>query len=115
MELLEQSLVQVNQDIYDALTALQHRGQDAAGIMTCDQDQVFLRKGNGLVRDVIKPIICCYCAENGDWSCPISNRWHRQPLGSSTFICEFSLWFPIVHNGNLINSEELKQDLFQRI
>ena len=52
----------VNQDIYDALTALQHRGQDAAGIMTCDQGRIFLRKGNGLVRDVIRALrICCVC------------------------------------------------------
>src|SRR5579871_5001542 len=43
----------VNQDIYDSLTVLQHRGQDAAGIMTCHNGKVFLRKGNGLVRDVI--------------------------------------------------------------
>ena len=42
----------VNQSIYDALTVLQHRGQDAAGIMTCDGDQLCLRKDNGLVRDV---------------------------------------------------------------
>ena len=41
-----------NQILYDALTVLQHRGQDAAGIMTCDQDHLYLRKSNGLVRDV---------------------------------------------------------------
>src|SRR5437870_13309579 len=44
----------VNQEIYDALTILQHRGQDAAGVMTTDQQQVFLCKGNGLVRDVLR-------------------------------------------------------------
>ncbi|MBA3981622.1 MAG: amidophosphoribosyltransferase, partial [Alcanivorax sp.] len=42
----------VNQSIYDALTVLQHRGQDAAGIVTCDGDRLFLRKDNGMVRDV---------------------------------------------------------------
>ena len=42
----------VNQAIYDSLTVLQHRGQDAAGIMTCDNGRVNLRKDNGLVRDV---------------------------------------------------------------
>ena len=42
----------VNQDIYDALTVLQHRGQDAAGIATCDGYELSLRKDNGLVRDV---------------------------------------------------------------
>ena len=45
----------VNQAIYDGLTVLQHRGQDAAGMMTCDAGRLFLRKDNGLVRDVFQP------------------------------------------------------------
>ena len=44
----------VNQEIYDALTFLQHRGQDAAGIVTCHDGRFFLRKDNGLVRDVFR-------------------------------------------------------------
>ena len=40
--------------IYDGLTVLQHRGQDAAGIVTCDGEQLFQRKSNGLVRDVFQ-------------------------------------------------------------
>ena len=42
----------VNQSLYDALTVLQHRGQDAAGMMTDDGGRLRVRKGNGLVRDV---------------------------------------------------------------
>ena len=44
----------VNQQIYDALTVLQHRGQDAAGIMTEHEGALYLRKDDGLVRDVFQ-------------------------------------------------------------
>ena len=44
----------VNTRIYDTLTVLQHRGQDAAGIATVDAGRIFLRKGNGLVKDVFR-------------------------------------------------------------
>ena len=44
----------VNQRIYDALSVLQHRGQDAAGIMTMDEHALFVRKDAGLVRDVFR-------------------------------------------------------------
>ena len=44
----------VNQSIYDALTVLQHRGQDAAGICTIESNRFRLRKANGLVKDVFE-------------------------------------------------------------
>jgi len=44
----------VNQRIYDALIVLQHRGQDAAGIMTAESGELFMRKDSGLVRDVFQ-------------------------------------------------------------
>ena len=44
----------VNIRIYDALTVLQHRGQDAAGIATIQGDRIYMRKNNGLVKDVFR-------------------------------------------------------------
>ncbi len=44
----------VNQSIYDALTVLQHRGQDAAGIATWHDGKLLMRKSNGFVRDVFR-------------------------------------------------------------
>jgi len=46
----------VNQRLYDALTVLQHRGQDAAGIMTAFEGRLCSRKGAGLVRDVFEQL-----------------------------------------------------------
>lgn len=102
----------VNQDIFDALTVLQHRGQDAAGIMTCHEGQVFLRKGNGLVRDVI----------NAEHMLLLQGKMGighvRYPTAGTASAAEAQPLYvnspyglSITHNGNLINAEELKQNL----
>lgn len=104
----------VNQDIYDALTALQHRGQDAAGIMTCDQDRVFLRKGNGLVRDVIQAQHMLQLRGNmgiGHVRYPTAGT--DSPSEAQPLYVNSPYGLAIAHNGNLINAEELKQDLLR--
>ena len=45
----------VSSSLYEALSILQHRGQDAAGMASCDQGKMFFHKANGLVRDVFLP------------------------------------------------------------
>ncbi|HVV67897.1 MAG TPA: amidophosphoribosyltransferase [Gammaproteobacteria bacterium] len=102
----------VNQDIYDALILLQHRGQDAAGIMTCDKTRIFLRKANGLVRDAIRAEHMLRLQGN------MGIGHLRYPTAGSDSAAEAQPLYvnspyglAIVHNGNLINSSALAKDL----
>ena len=104
----------VNQRIYDALTVVQHRGQDAAGIMTCDGRRVFLRKDSGLVRDVFQTRHMLQLKGNmglGHVRYPTAggdNRSEAQP-----FYVNSPFGLALGHNGNLINAAELSEELFQ--
>lgn len=105
---------QVNQDIYDALIMIQHRGQDAAGIMTCEGNKVFLRKGNGLVRETIRASHILLLPGNmglGHVRYPTAGT--PSPSEAQPFYVNSPYGLCIVHNGNLTNSEELKQDLLK--
>lgn len=103
----------VNQAIYDSLTVLQHRGQDAAGIVTCDGGQLSLRKDNGLVRDVFRTRHMKKLKGN------MGIGHVRYPTAGSSSSAEAQPFyvnspFGIVlgHNGNLTNAHELKKELF---
>jgi amidophosphoribosyltransferase len=104
----------VNQAIYDALTVLQHRGQDAAGIMTCDADRLYLRKSNGLVRDVFQARHMLRLKGNvgiGHVRYPTagcSSSAEAQP-----FYVNSPYGIALGHNGNLTNADELSADLFR--
>ena len=104
----------VNQAIYDGLTVLQHRGQDAAGIVTCDESNLYLRKDNGLVRDAIKTRHMLNLKGNmgiGHVRYPTagcSSSAEAQP-----FYVNSPYGITLAHNGNLINAESLKQDLMR--
>lgn len=103
----------VNQSIYDALTVLQHRGQDAAGIVTYDDGKLYLRKANGLVRDVFHTRHMQRLAGNlgiGHVRYPTagcSSSAEAQPLYVNS-----PYGISLAHNGNLTNAEDLKRDLF---
>jgi len=103
----------VNQELYDALTVLQHRGQDAAGIVTCDEGRFYLRKDNGLTRDVfsnkqmMKLRGAMGIAHVRYPTAGCSSSAEAQP-----FYVNSPFGLTLAHNGNLTNSEELKKQLF---
>jgi amidophosphoribosyltransferase len=104
----------VNQAIYDGLTVLQHRGQDAAGIATYEDGRVYLRKSNGLVRDVFHTRHMI----NLKGRMGIGHVRYPTAGASSTaeaqpFYVNSPYGIALGHNGNLTNSEQLKRELFQ--
>jgi amidophosphoribosyltransferase len=103
----------VSQELYDALTVLQHRGQDAAGIVTCENGRLHLRKDNGLVRDVFSNSHMLKLKGN------MGIGHVRYPTAGCTSSAEAQPFYvnspfglTLAHNGNLTNTEELKQALF---
>ncbi|MEN9464962.1 MAG: hypothetical protein RL217_1143 [Pseudomonadota bacterium] len=104
----------VNQSIYDALTILQHRGQDAAGIVTSHKNRLYLRKDNGLVRDVFHTRHMKRLIGN------IGIGHVRYPTAGSSSSAEAQPFYvnspygiTLAHNGNLTNSEELADELYR--
>ncbi|MGQ0621996.1 MAG: amidophosphoribosyltransferase [Panacagrimonas sp.] len=104
----------VNQELYDALTMLQHRGQDAAGIITTEHGKLHLRKDNGLVRDVFHADEHMLRLRGN-----LGIGHVRYPTAGATssaeaqpFYTNMPFGISLAHNGNLTNSEELKLELF---
>jgi len=104
----------VNQALYDALTVLQHRGQDAAGMVTCDSGKLFLRKDNGLVRDVFQQRHMQRLPGH------VGIGHVRYPTAGSASAAEAQPFYvnspygiTLVHNGNLTNSVQLGKELYE--
>ncbi|MGM0412102.1 MAG: amidophosphoribosyltransferase [Pseudomonadota bacterium] len=103
----------VNQALFDGLTVLQHRGQDAAGIVTCDDDRLFLRKDNGLVRDVFHTRhMVRLTGTMGIGHVRYPTAGNASSAEAQPFYVNSPYGITLAHNGNLTNMESLKEELF---
>ncbi len=105
----------VNQLLYDGLLLLQHRGQDAAGIVTSEGPIFHMFKGPGLVQNVFRTRNMrelMGSAGIGHCRYPTAGSAFSD-LESQPFYVNSPFGITLGHNGNLTNSEELKRQLFQ--
>ena len=104
----------VNQLIYDALLLLQHRGQDAAGIVTQQERKFFMHKAKGMVRDVFRTRNMRALPGNcglGQVRYPTAGNAYSEEE-AQPFYVNAPFGIVLVHNGNLTNAHALKSELF---
>ena len=104
----------VNQLIYDALLLLQHRGQDAAGIVTQQERKFFMHKAKGMVRDVFRTRNMRALPGNcglGQVRYPTAGNAYSEEE-AQPFYVNAPFGVVLVHNGNLTNAHALKAELF---
>jgi len=99
--------------LYDTLTVLQHRGQDAAGIATSDQGKLNLRKDNGLVKDVFRTRHMRRLTGNmGIGHVRYPTAGSSSPALAQPFYVNSPYGLSLAHNGNLTNSAQLAKELY---
>lgn len=104
----------VNVQLYDALTVLQHRGQDAAGIMVCDNGYLSQRKDVGLARDVFRSRhMERLVGHMGIGHVRYPTAGSSGPALAQPFYVNSPYGIAMAHNGNLTNSDQLLEHVFQ--
>ena len=108
------STTPVNQLIYDALLLLQHRGQDAAGIVTQQERKFFMHKAKGMVKDVFRtrnmrglPGLVGLGQVRYPTAGNAASEEEAQP-----FYVNAPFGIVMAHNGNLTNARRLRRELF---
>jgi amidophosphoribosyltransferase len=100
-------------ELYEALSILQHRGQDAAGMATCSDGRIFLHKEGGLVRDVFQAADLVGIPGTmgiGHVRYPTAGCHSSQE--AQPFYVNSPYGIALAHNGNLTNAARLKKELF---
>ena len=103
---------EVASDLYEALTVIQHRGQDAAGIATSEEKRVNSRKQLGLVREVFRE----HHIQSLNGKIGIAHVRYPTAGGASRELAQpmyvnSPYGISIVHNGNLVNTDSLCEEL----
>ena len=101
--------------LYDGLTVLQHRGQDASGIATASGTSLRVDKGNGLVRDVFdERSMQMLRGRIGIGHCRYPTAGSEGIDEAQPFYVNSPFGIALAHNGNLINTEALRREVFEQ-